>query len=370
MPHRKTHEHAGHPPLSVAVHIVVVSSTRTPETDRSGPAIAAALEAGGHRVVRREIVPDDPGRIAEVLAEVVGGPHRAVIFAGGTGISLRDGTFEAVDGALDKRLPGFGELFRMLSYQEIGPAAMLSRATAGVVGDTVVFAIPGSAGAGRLATERLIAPELGHLLRELDKEAPIAPSGQRVAAAVPTLEPAPESPEPDRPEAAWLRQLTLLGGVLERGRVPAMNPGVAAVPAAVGVLSSAGERAAVRVGERDYLAFGFPDLLRPSSRVLLVGCEGSPFGEILALHRWPRGAGVLRDEPGGVLGPSGRLGRLAVERTGRDYPESGRVLAVDGGCIYVVESGMRVFCWDGRRRREEGLLRGVLASLLLRWSQR
>ncbi len=381
MGHHDHHKKAGKRP--VAVHLVVVSSTRTEETDRSGPALVAALEAAGHTVAGKVILPDDPGRISARLDALLDAGARAVIFAGGTGISRKDGTFEAISGRLEKTLPGFGELLRALSYQEIGSSAMLSRATAGVLGPAVVFVIPGSPAACRLAVEKLIAPELSHLLHELDKEAPADGAAGEPGETIPAPEPVALVREAARVEAAqprpvlppevgpsgWILRLWQLGGRLDRERSVPLNELVAAVPAAVNVLSRAGEQGVVSIQGADYLAFGFPDLRRPRSRVLLVG-EGQPFGEILALHRWPTRTGILRNDAGGVLGASGRLGALSRDVTGRDYPESGRVLAVEGSAIYVVEGGTRVFRWDGRGRKEAGLPRGVLASLLLHWSQR
>jgi len=372
MGHKKHHADAGK--RSVPVHIVVVSSTRTHETDRSGPALIAALDGAGHSVAANEIVPDDAGRIRSRLESLVTGGARAIIFAGGTGISSKDGTMEAVGGALDKTLPGFGELFRMLSYKEIGSSAMLSRAVGGVMGDAVVFAIPGSPAACRLAVKELIAPELSHLLYELDKEkeyAPEAPSseGASVTGAAIIVDQPTDSIPPSVLPSGWMLRLWQLGGILERGGAMALNERLAAIPLAVNVLSTAGAQATVTIGDDRYLAFGFPDLKRSSSRVLLVG-EGEPYGEILALHRWPARTGALRNDAGGLLGASGRLGALAREVTGADYPESGRVLAVEPGAIYVTEGGTRVFRWDGRARKEVGAPASTLASLLLQWSQR
>jgi molybdenum cofactor biosynthesis protein B len=160
-------EHRRSAPPSVTVHIVTVSDTRTLETDTSGRLIASLLEEGGHRVAGRTLLKDEPEDVRRIVAALVDDAAiDVVITTGGTGITARDSTFEAVDALLQKRLTGFGELFRMLSYQEIGAAAMLSRATAGLAGRTVILALPGSEPAVRLAMERLVVPELGHLVRE------------------------------------------------------------------------------------------------------------------------------------------------------------------------------------------------------------
>jgi molybdenum cofactor biosynthesis protein B len=163
-------EHKLHAPSEVPCFVLTVSDTRTLETDTSGGAIAELLTARGHRIVGRAIVPDDPARVARAVTEqVAAGGARAILTTGGTGIARRDSTYEALTARFDKRLDGFGELFRALSFAEIGPAAMLSRACAGTMGQTVVFLMPGSEAAVRLAMERLILPELGHVVRELTR---------------------------------------------------------------------------------------------------------------------------------------------------------------------------------------------------------
>ena len=159
-------EHRRDAPRSVTVHIITVSDTRTLDTDTSGSAIASLLEQRGHAVNGRTVLRDEPADVRAKVLDLVAAGVDAVITTGGTGITARDGTFEAVDGLLTKRLPGFGEIFRMISYQQIGAAAMLSRATAGLVDRTVVIALPGSENAVRLAMDELIVPELGHLVRE------------------------------------------------------------------------------------------------------------------------------------------------------------------------------------------------------------
>lgn len=146
---------------------MTVSDTRTLETDRSGRLISTLLEERGHRVSGRTLLKDEPGDVRQTVTALVNDSSvDVVITTGGTGITARDSTFEAIDGLLQKRLAGFGELFRMLSYHEIGAAAMLSRATAGLSGRTVILALPGSEHAVRLAMEKLVLPELGHLVRE------------------------------------------------------------------------------------------------------------------------------------------------------------------------------------------------------------
>ncbi len=146
--------------------MITASDTRTPETDDSGRLVKALLEAAGHEIAYYEIIRDDPALIAAAISGHLADLD-AVVINGGTGITARDSTFEAVQSVLDKELPGFGELFRMLSYQEIGSAAFLSRATAGVRAGKLVVSIPGSPDACRLALEKLLIPELGHIAQML-----------------------------------------------------------------------------------------------------------------------------------------------------------------------------------------------------------
>jgi len=163
-------EHRAHAPTSVACFVLTISDTRTPETDTGGAVVRDLLARAGHTLVGSAITKDEPADVQRIVREQCANPAvQALILSGGTGITSRDSTFEAVQALLDKHLPGFGELFRMLSYQEIGPAAMLSRAHAGVRGGRIVVSLPGSPNACRLALEKLVLPELGHLVREANR---------------------------------------------------------------------------------------------------------------------------------------------------------------------------------------------------------
>jgi len=152
-------------PLSVAV--VTVSDTRTPETDVNGQYLRGAVEAAGHMVHSTRIVRDEPAEVEAALEELAAADVQLVLFNGGTGISRRDRTFDVLSAKLEKTLPGFGEIFRMLSFEQVGAAAILSRATAGVYRGKVVVSTPGSPAAVKLAWEKLIAPEIQHLVWEL-----------------------------------------------------------------------------------------------------------------------------------------------------------------------------------------------------------
>ena len=160
-------EHKAHAPRSIGCFVLTISDTKTPETDSSGGLIKKLLLTGGHQVIATAIVRDEPADVARAIrAACADAAVQAVIATGGTGITSRDSTFEAIDGLLDKRLPGFGELFRMLSFQEVGAAAMLSRAQMGIHAGRIIVSLPGSPNACRLALEKLLLPELPHLVRE------------------------------------------------------------------------------------------------------------------------------------------------------------------------------------------------------------
>jgi len=163
---RAVEEHKESSPSSVRVAVLTVSDTRTEETDESGRALREMLRAAGHTVASHAIVPDDPNAVQQELLRLLrSAVAQVVITTGGTGISARDSTYEAVTAILEKKLDGFGELFRWLSYQQIGSAAMLSRAVAGTALGGVIIALPGSVDAVRLAMEKLVLPELGHMAK-------------------------------------------------------------------------------------------------------------------------------------------------------------------------------------------------------------
>jgi molybdenum cofactor biosynthesis protein B len=163
-------EHKATAPTTLGCWVLTISDTKTPETDTSGTLIRERLTAAGHRVVGSSIVRDEPKDVQRIIREAAADSSvQVIIMTGGTGITSRDSTFEAVEAMLDKRLPGFGELFRMLSFQEIGAAAMLSRAQMGIHARRIVVSLPGSPNACRLALEKLLLPEMGHLVREVSR---------------------------------------------------------------------------------------------------------------------------------------------------------------------------------------------------------
>jgi len=164
-------EHKAQAPAMVTCMVITVSDTRTEETDKSGQTMKQYLTEAGHRTVIYEIVKDEPAAITAAIEKGIQHPEvQVILLNGGTGISKRDTTYEAVEALLEKEMTGFGEIFRMLSYTEdIGSAAILSRAIAGVYRGKAIFSTPGSTGAVKLAMTKLIVPELGHVVRELHK---------------------------------------------------------------------------------------------------------------------------------------------------------------------------------------------------------
>jgi molybdenum cofactor biosynthesis protein B len=172
-------EHKAHAPRSVRIFVITASDSRGEAEDTSGAFLKTAAAVAGHALVGYRVVKDEPTAIRAALDDAARAGAQAVVVNGGTGIAARDRTYEAVSAVLEKRLDGFGELFRSLSYAEIGSAAMMSRAVAGAWGGRAVFSVPGSTAAVRLAWEKLIAPELSHLVRELEKDLKAAPAAAK-----------------------------------------------------------------------------------------------------------------------------------------------------------------------------------------------
>lgn len=409
---------------ALVAHVVVVSSTRTVAEDGSGKVIATLLEQHGHQVGSRVVVDDDIAAIRRRVEQLAAADAEVVVLTGGTGLTGRDLTPEALEPLFTRTLDGFGELFRWLSYQEIGAAAMLSRAVGGLVGRTLVLALPGSTAACRLAMEKLVLPELRHLVHLSRKDrapghaAPVDddwavddPSvidGEPVGVPPrdePTLEaefeeetdalPPPtgtlgrlggpgrleiglSAPEDERPpdpgapaRSGWQRAVYDLGGEVRHDLREELPPALEKFAPVVNVLEQAGESGVLILpsGVR-YSLWGFPDLRRPGSKVLAVGW-GSPLAEILALHRHPTPTGACIDERHGLLPHRDRAaGPVAEQITGRPPPgTTGSLVAVTGDAVWFERDG-RVVRWDGQREREDGSVKQALASLVLDWSQR
>ncbi len=174
------HEHRKAAPTSVVAAVLTISDSRSMDDDTSGNLICSLLGEHGHKVMERRVVPDERQAITHAILELVTNDHISVVLTtGGTGVSKRDVTIEALRPLMQKELPGFGELFRYLGFKEIGSATILSRATAGIIDATVVFVMPGSVAAVELAMTRIVLPEIGHLVFEITKQGAVHTSGRR-----------------------------------------------------------------------------------------------------------------------------------------------------------------------------------------------
>ena len=402
------HEHRKHAPKGpVACRVLVVSSSRSAEEDTSGAHIEALLGEAGHDVISREVVPDERAAIQKtVRAYASDGRTRALVITGGTGVSRTDVTPEAVRPLLTTELPGFGELFRMRSWEQVGPAAMLSRAFAGLAGPLLVFALPGSKKACDLAVSELIVPELPHLVHQVAREGtaavpepeeaevevvededeapeapprPPAPTGQfggqaqnavQLDTAAPDLEERPPSDEAV-PASGWKRAVYDLDAeVITTTREDLPQP-IETLAPVLNVLHTAGEQAVLKLPNgRKYSLWGFPDLQRPGSKVLAVGW-GGPLAEVLALHRHPVQTGTCIDSARGLCPQRpGHIGDVAEAITGRrPGDEDGALFAVEGDAVYIQRDNT-VYKWDGRREQNAGNPKQALASLVLGWSNR
>ncbi len=400
-----SHAHSASEARRARVYVVTVSTSRTVDQDRSGPIIRGRLVEAGHEVVDSALIPDDPAAIREILdAALARGDVDAIVYTGGTGISARDLTVITLRARFDREIVGFGELFRMLSFEQVGAAAMLSSAAAGVVRGRLVFALPGSARACDLALDRLILPELGHMLAELVKEAPLPEARLGGARSAPVEEPsftdpptpvhvappqpvpppspraavevavhaepggaAPPTPDPDAaPATGWSAAVAALGGGVVRG-APFDPP--AGLPAgAVDVLAAAGDRAVVTLPDASrWIAYGYPSLHHDSAKVLLVR-EADLVAEVVALHRWPRRVGLCAEDAG-LLPGADAIFDAAHARGFAPPSDAETLLAVEPDAIWVTR-GRRAARWDGRQYSEDAPRSSVIASLALRWSQR
>lgn len=413
--------HSDHaPPSPYQVSLVVVSSSRDEGTDHSGPLVVELLEAAGHRLIERRLVTDDREAIRGAVRSLADDAHtQVVVLTGGTGISAQDVTPEALLPLFSRTLPGFGELFRMLSFQEIGAAAMLSRATAGVVGKVPVFAVPGSPKAVRLALEQLILPQLAHVLGELARHAspkPVRPAPEVIAATtvatqddgteevveiladdglpaptgslgvlgqrrvqaelgdVPDLQPAagPDDQADESPTSwGWRRAVRELSGEVVHDRREDLPWALEKIAPVTNVLDTSGEQAVLRLPSGlKYSLWGWPDLQRPESKVLAVGW-GEPLAEVVALHRYPVRTGLCIDEDRAlVLQTSTSVAEVCEEVTGRAPRDTtGTLFAVTGTSVYL-QRGRQIIEWNGRKETTAGSPKQALATLMISWSNR
>lgn len=372
--------------------------------DAAGGEAVEALEAAGFAVVGRDMVPLEAATVESAIARRLGGPGGALLVVGGATAPGADHAARAAAAKLAWAVPGLAEAFRALALPAIGADALLATVVGGVSsGRKLLFAVPDGAEAARLATSALVAPLLDRLAGQLDAAlgassgAPSAPSPAPTArgAALPARVEAPEDDEteatvdvppgvsvseikavlPDReteepkPASGWRAALRSLGATLERAW-PELPESLERLAPVRNLLDTAGQRGVVVTADgRRYGAYGFPDLQRDTSKVLLVR-EAEPMCEVIALHRHPRPVGVVVEGAPGLLPsadePAGPVAERLVQRA---PPVASGLWAVDQDAVYLFRDG-RVWRWDGRRETLEGTPGSALGSLLLRWSQK
>ena len=377
---------------------VFVLSVTTDLADEAGADVAERVEAAGAALAGRDMVPPAAEAIDAALARRLGDEGvGAVLVVGGAELPTADLGARAVGRLLRLRLPGVSEAVRAVGRDAVGPEAALWAPVGGVTaGRKLLFSLPGHAAGAAAAAEQVVLPLLATLRAQLaaasavPADEPVTADDAEQSALVPvedddveqeaapvpagvSVVPFPDAvaPEDERPELAtgWEAGMRALGGALSDGW-PELPEALERLAPVCDVLNTAGQRAVMTCADgRRYAAFGFPDLKRTSSKVLLVR-DGEPLAEIVALHRHPAQAGLLVYGDDGAL-PSADLlpGPVAERLTGRTPPGGGSLFALDAGAIYLSRE-RRVFRWDGRRETPEGTTTQALASLVLRWSQR
>lgn len=374
------------------MNILMITNSRTEVAEACAHRLTEALSG------TVEWLPDEQRYIAAALARLTADPGcRTVLLCGGDAVGPSAHLRAAVDAALTGHLPGFGQLLRARLEPALGVRTMLITAPAGHIGHTAVFTVPLSEAAVSAAVD-ILSPSLDLLHRHLrgDTIAEIsAPAAQPEAPeAAPQEEPAPATldaefedipegisitampseeapPEHEELPSGWRAGLRAIGGRLDREvwvHVPEELSDIAAVR---DLLERAGQRASVALPDgRRMAAFGFPDLTRSHSKVLLLGA-GAPVAEVIALHRYPHQAGLTIWGDRGLLLPSGYsdIGLISEQRFGLPPPADGELFAVDHDAMYIAR-GADILRWDGNRLEKEGSEQQAIASLMLRWSQR
>jgi molybdopterin adenylyltransferase len=408
------------------IAILVVSSAADPES--AGRTAATRFEEAGQRVVDTRTIQGDRAAIQTAVRNAASDIDvRVVVVVGGAGLAPGDVAPEAVEALLSRTIPGFGELFRLVSYRDAGTAAQFTRATAGLVGPAVVFVVPDHEDDVAVAIEELILPEIdgfvactrqgdtvptpnpaaalaaagGAQVPDVDgvqdaeiedvepadaggeegEDGPSLPPpaprwrlgarGAQVEAAPMTAE-APNDAEGEAlPDKGWKRMVYDLEAEVVRGKAPDIPFHLEDLAPVMDVLHQAGEVARLKLpGGNMPTLYGYPDLQRPGSKVLMVGW-GEPHGEVLALHRYPTQVGTCIEEARGLMpGRSADVAQVSEAITGRVPPDpTGELYAVDHDAVYI-QRGKWVYRWDGHRERKEGNPNQALATLLMSWHQR
>ncbi|RME25783.1 MAG: hypothetical protein D6798_08155 [Deltaproteobacteria bacterium] len=349
--------------MSVVARLVLLP---TSPADVGGAVRAALARAGVELLPDADCGPD--GLEHQLLA--ARGLRGLTVLLGGPEIP-DPAVMARIRDALDGRLPGFDHGLRQVQFGHLGARAVLADGVAGRCGDGVVVALPGSEEVAAEALTTLVLPILDRLLPAPADDAPRPGSHvDLVQAPAGPAAPRPDADEPTAGRSGWQAGLAAIGGQLDRDRWPPLPAVFSRVAPARNVLETAGERATCVLPDgRRLPIFGWPDLRRSHSKVLLVA-EGEPLAEVVALHRHPRQVGVVSEGGAGLLpGADSDLDSIARERTGSPPPDFGTLFALEGGTVYYRRNG-RIWSWDGSRERDEGSPTQAFASLLLRWSQR
>lgn len=370
--------------------------------DEAGGEVVEALEAAGFPIAGRDMVtPDAMAVDAAIDRRLADRGPGALVVVGGTLVPGHDMSTRNIGKRLAWAVPGFAESYRALACPTLGADALLTELCGGVTaGRTLVFSLPDGPKAARLAADRLLVPLLHKLPALIDAAladaapATTAPVEARPTAQVPAKRVTPEEDEAAAPEitaglsvteikvpapakdsdepkpaSGWQAGLRAMGAELKR-EWPALPEALERLAPVRNLLDTAGQRGVVVAPDgRRYAAFGFPDLTRDSSKVLLIR-EAEPLAEIIALHRHPRAVGLVIEGPAGALPSADEPAAAVAERlVGRAPPTASGLWAVDQDAVYLSREG-RIWRWDGRREALEGTPTSTLASLLLRWSQR
>lgn len=313
------------------------------EEDVAGTIVAGALTMAHHQVVARERVGHSTADLQARLHSLLDTGVDVMVVTGGAGVTARDVAPDAVTPLLTRAIPGFGELYRLLAFQQVGAVAMFSRALAGMVDRTVVFVVPDARRAVQLAMEQLILPELSNAVALARTEAGLG-HGE-----------------------GWQAAVTAVEGRLHRDQREPLPEALMNLDAVRDVLHEAGEQAALEVGSWRYSVWGFPDLRRPSSRVLAISAGGT-LAEVVALHHHPAQVGTcVRGDGGWVVSRDRPVAAVAATRTGEVPPSRGSLFAVGRGVVYI-ERDRRVVRWDGRHLVDLGPPGRALGTLVREWT--
>lgn len=385
--------------MSHGIHLLVSAGA-----DAGADFITAALTNAGHHVIGRQAVGGGIAAIQQALRGAgADSKCQAVFVLGACGLGAGQGAPEAIRSLTTTDIPGFAQVARLTIYRERGSQAVQHRPAAAVIGTAVAITLPTDSGLLTTLTEELVLPELDSLVAAITGEPlPAAPDPadevedaivEEIDEAEPTLPPpevrwslaggggisieasesetAGDDEDAEVPAQGWKRAVYDMEGELLRGKTPDIPDSIESLAPIMNVLHQAGEYSMMKLPNGNkVMLYGFPDLQRTSSKVLMVGW-GEPFAEVVALHRYPRQAGLSIDETRGMMPRrNSDIAAVAEAVTGRAPDDtSGELYAVDHDAIFI-ERNRKVYRWDGKRERQEGNAKQALATLVISWHQR